>query len=179
MVIDGRSNLCLAELFPSCLLCQGINLFPIPWGMVLLIEAGSPSIQQQHSFTLHFHLPNAAGSRVSQQLQPAGPCSGGSPRSRQDLHVCSPLFTSEIWGAACSNGDDCLSPAPPPFIKLKGCLSSRGWQQMVTSVVPPQSTMRRGKAVSHIPPRPSPLPLSLHPVLQPLCLLQQILSTPT
>lgn len=159
MVIDGRSNLCLAELFPSCLLCQSIDLFPIAWGMVLLIEAGSPSVQQQHSFTLHFHLPNAAGSRVSWQPQPAGPCSIGSPRPRRALCVCSPLFTSEIWGAACSKGGDCLSPVPPPFVKLKDCLSSRGQQQMVSSLVPPQSTARRGIAASHIPPDPHLSPL--------------------
>lgn len=53
-----------------------------------------------------------------------------------------------------------------PFIKLKRCLSSRRQQQIVTSLVSLQSTARRGKAVSLISPRPSPLCPSLHPVLR-------------
>lgn len=88
-------DLCLAELFPSCTLWQGINLFLIPWATFLYIEARNPS----------------------------------------------------------------LSLVQPPFINLKGCFSSREEQQIMTSLVPPQSTGKGGKVVSHIPPDPHLSPL--------------------
>lgn len=81
---------------------------PYSLGCVLLIEAGSPPVQHQHSFTLHFHPSNTSGSRVSLRV----PAPAAVPHHGELSVSAVPSSQSEIWGAACSKNDDCLSPGP-------------------------------------------------------------------